>query len=133
MLRTMAVMRISTSFVVVVLLFAFMIVAPAQTSGPLASFSFDDGNGAGRFGAGLEFSGRANGRTLPVAGLSNAFTFESWINPSSFAWSDIWKQGPDTPGNPIYTLCTTPAGAVYFSAYQGDSAYPIFTVPTLPL
>jgi len=107
----MTVIEAFTFAPVVMLLLAFTAVAPAQTSGPLASFSFNDGDGAGRFGPGLVFSGSAVGRPLPVAGLSNAFTFESWINPSAFAWSDIWKQRPETPGNPIYTLCTTPTGA----------------------
>ena len=75
----MALMRKSLSFTVALVLFA--LAAPAQTNGPLAAFAFDDGGTAGRFGSGLLFSGGASGRLLPVTGLSNAFTFEIWINP----------------------------------------------------
>jgi Concanavalin A-like lectin/glucanases superfamily/Bacterial Ig-like domain/IPT/TIG domain len=131
----MAVMRKPLSLAVVLVLLA--LAAPAQTSGPLAALAFDDGGAAGRFGSGLLFAGGASGYTLPVAGLANGFTFESWINPSSFVWSDFWRQRPDGPGNPIYTLSTTPGGAIYFSAYQGtvddNTNYPIQTVPTLRL
>jgi hypothetical protein len=127
----MAVMKTSLSLSVVVLL--LRLTAPAQTNGPLAAFAFTDGGAAGRFGSGLVFTAGASGHTLPVTGLSNAFTFESWINPSSRVWSDFWKQRPDSPGNPIYTLSTTPTGAIYFAAYQGNTSYPIFTVPTLLL
>ena len=120
------------SFILVLLAAAI----DAQTNGPLGAFAFSDGGAVGRFGAGLLFSGGA-GAHVPVTGLSNAFTFESWINPSSSVWSDFWKQNPDAAGNAIYNLSLTPSGSIYFAAYHVSNgqvrAYPIFTVPTVPL
>src|SRR5438876_7860236 len=129
----MAVMKICLRLAFVLILLVPAITA--QTNGPLAAYAFSDGGAVGRFGAGLMFSGGAAGVRVPVTGLSNAFTLESWINPSSIGWSDFWKQSPDAAGNPIYNLSLTSTGSIYFSAYQGSDGrvtYPIFTVQTVP-
>ena len=126
-------MKFAVRFLCVLLLFSA--VPGAQTSAPLAEYAFSDGPSAGRFGAGLQFSGGA-GVMVPVGTFSGAFTFESWINPASYIWSDFWKQMPDwRPANPRYTLSLTSDGALYFSAYQGAAMtnYPLFTVQTVPL
>ncbi len=106
--------------------------AAGQDDRPLAALAFSDQSAIGRFGSGLSLAGGPDGYLADAAGVSNAFTFEAWINPSSFVWSDLWRQRPGASGgNPIYTLSTTPSGAIYFSAYLDDVAYPMFTTPTL--
>src|SRR3954468_22648229 len=106
--------------------------ASAQTGGPLGEFAFSDGAVAGRFGSGVECAAGGAGRLLPVTGLVDAFTFQAWINPTSYIWTDFWRQMPDFPtATPIYNLSMTPEGGIYFAAYQGGTAYPISTVPVV--
>src|SRR4051812_4473379 len=98
----MAVMKIFLRLLLVAL---FAVAGLAQSNGPLASFAFSGTGVPGRFGSGRVFSAGSHGQELPVTGISSAFTFESWINPSAFGWSSFWYQTDDGPsGNPIYEL-----------------------------
>ena len=133
----MAVMKFCVQLASLVLLLIHVVtpvVPSAQSGGPLAAYAFSDGNAPGRFGMGMQFTGRGDALQLPVTGLANAFTFESWINPTASVWSDFWKQMPDwQPATAMYTLSLTRDNAIYFAAYQGNSFYPLQTVQTIPM
>src|SRR5437870_3727774 len=88
--------------------------------------------GSGRFGNGLFLPGRTSDVFVPSSesiALTNAFTFESWVNPSATTSRRLlWVRNPDDQNsNPIYLLQTVPGGAVDFSARLGNADFPLRT------
>jgi len=93
--------------------------------------------GSGRVGNGLSLPGGSSDVLVPSSDsivLTNALTFEGWVNPSTQDRRMLWHRNPDdTGGNPLYELSTLSGGAVYFSARLGSADYPLMTTATLPL
>src|SRR5580765_2275068 len=66
---------------------------------------------AGRFGADLLFSAGSPTVQVPVTGLTNAFTLEVWVNPTSYVWTDFWRQRTDAQGSAlVFNMSMTGAG-----------------------
>jgi hypothetical protein len=92
-----------------------------------------DAQPAGRFGSGALFSAGSPVVRVPAATLSNAFTIEAWINPTTYGWTDFWRQLTDAQGSGIvFGMSMTRTGTIYFAFYSGANGYPIFTVPAVP-
>ena len=126
----------------------------AAASTPSAAYSFVEGTGtttadasgngntaslvhgpvwtSGNFGGALQFAGGYDEVQAPASetiALSNAFTFEAWVKPTTYAWGDLFSQW-QSDGSEIYGISTTNTGAVYVSPHLGNADYPLFTSAT---
>src|SRR5204862_3593413 len=71
--------------------------------------------GSGRFGAGLVLTGSAGASVAASESirLTNAFTFEAWVNLPAGGPGILWFRAPDFRGGlPLYTLQVVTGGAI---------------------